>query len=103
MRATLAKILHAASGDAPRPSGAGGAEVAMVPRGGGFLTRVPVPDTLPAWLSEADLDFYAGEFARTGFRGGLSWYRNIDSSWEPVGAVRTGQGHRSGALYGRRP
>ena len=82
VRATLAKILYAASGDAPRPSGAGGAEVAMVPRGGGFLTRVPVPDTLPAWLSEADLDFYVGEFARTGFRGGLNWYRNIDRSWE---------------------
>ena len=81
VRATLAKILYAASGDAPRPSEAG-AEVAMVPRGGGFLTRVPVPNTLPAWLSEADLDFYAGEFARTGFRGGLNWYRNIDRNWE---------------------
>jgi pimeloyl-ACP methyl ester carboxylesterase len=43
---------------------------------------VPVPGTLPAWLSAADLDFYAGEFARTGFRGGLNWYRNIDRSWE---------------------
>ena len=34
------------------------------------------------WLTEADLDFYAGEFTRTGFRGGLSWYRNIDRNWE---------------------
>jgi hypothetical protein len=25
---------------------------------------------------------YAGEFARTGFRGGLNWYRNIDRNWE---------------------
>ena len=54
----------------------------MVPRDGGFLTRMPVPDVLPAWLSKADLDFYAGEFTRTGFRGGLNWYRNIDRSWE---------------------
>jgi len=23
-----------------------------------------------------------GEFARTGFRGGLNWYRNIDRNWE---------------------
>ena len=29
-----------------------------------------------------DIDFYAGEFARTGFRGGLNWYRNIDLNWE---------------------
>ena len=31
---------------------------------------------------EADVDFYAGEFARTGFRGGLNWYRNLDRTWE---------------------
>ena len=82
VRATLTKILYAASGDAPRLPGAGGGEVAMVSRDGGFLTRMPVPDILPAWLSKADLDFYVGEFTRTGFRGGLNWYRNIDRSWE---------------------
>ena len=82
VRATLTKILYAASGDAPRLPGAAGGEVAMVSRDGGFLTRMPVPDILPAWLSKADLDFYVGEFTRTGFRGGLNWYRNIDRSWE---------------------
>src|SRR4029077_12486393 len=41
-----------------------------------------VPETLPAWLSEADLDFCTEEFKRTGFRGGLNWYRNIDRLWE---------------------
>lgn len=41
-----------------------------------------VPETLPAWLTEADLDFYTKEFKRTGFRGGLNWYRNIDRIWE---------------------
>ena len=54
----------------------------MVPRHGGFLSQMVDPPSLPAWLTEADVDFYAGEFARTGFRGGLNWYRNIDRSWE---------------------
>lgn len=27
------------------------------------------------WLSEAELAVYAGEFGRTGFQGGLNWYR----------------------------
>ena len=54
----------------------------MVPRTGGFLTRTIDPPTLPAWLTEVDIDFYAGEFARAGFRGGLNWYRNIDRNWE---------------------
>ena len=50
-------------------------------RDGGFL---PIwrPRSLPPWLTEADVDFYAAEFGRTGFRGGLNWYRNIDRNWE---------------------
>jgi hypothetical protein len=54
----------------------------MVDRVGGFLAQLPSPENLPSWLSETDLDFYAGEFARTGFRCGLNWYRNIDRNWE---------------------
>jgi pimeloyl-ACP methyl ester carboxylesterase len=67
------------SGDAPpRPQPFG-----MVPLQGGLFARVPpVPPPLPAWLSEADVDYYTNEFTRTGFRGGLNWYRNIDRNWE---------------------
>jgi pimeloyl-ACP methyl ester carboxylesterase len=54
----------------------------MVPRRGGFLDGMPDPPVLPPWLTEADVDFLAGEFGRTGFGGGLNWYRNIDRSWE---------------------
>src|SRR5256884_8850453 len=54
----------------------------MVSREGGFLGRREAPAALPAWLTEADVDFYAAEFARSGFRGGLNWYRNIDRNWE---------------------
>jgi pimeloyl-ACP methyl ester carboxylesterase len=54
----------------------------MVPRQGGFLASTQNPVPLPLWLGEADIDFYAGEFARVGFRGGLNWYRNIDRNWE---------------------
>ena len=67
------------SGDAPlRPQPFG-----MVPLQGGLFARVPpVPPPLPAWLTEADIDYYTSEFTRTGFRGGLNWYRNIDRNWE---------------------
>ncbi len=40
------------------------------------------PEALPPWLTKEDVDFFAGEFRRTGFRGGLNWYRNIDRNWE---------------------
>ncbi|HEY2217218.1 MAG TPA: alpha/beta hydrolase [Solirubrobacteraceae bacterium] len=36
----------------------------------------------PAWLSEDELAVYVSAFERTGFTGGLNWYRNIDRNWE---------------------
>ncbi|MRG97057.1 alpha/beta fold hydrolase [Polyangium spumosum] len=34
------------------------------------------------FLSKIDLDTYVRIYKRTGFRGGLSWYRALDLSWE---------------------
>ena len=36
----------------------------------------------PDWMSEQELDVYIDAFERTGFSGGLNWYRNIDRNWE---------------------
>jgi len=36
---------------------------------------------LPNWLGSDDLDYFATEFTRTGFTGGLNWYRNMDRNW----------------------
>jgi pimeloyl-ACP methyl ester carboxylesterase len=58
----------------------------MVDRQSGLLAAMTSPPALPAWLTEGDLDFYAAEFARTGFSGGLNWYRNIDRNWELLAA-----------------
>jgi pimeloyl-ACP methyl ester carboxylesterase len=84
VRRTLRRLLHSASGDVPRGSAtiAAADAVGMVPRRGGFLSRLVEPAALPSWLTEADVEFYVEEFTRTGFRGGLSWYRNIDRNWE---------------------
>jgi pimeloyl-ACP methyl ester carboxylesterase len=73
-RATFRRLLTAASGEtAPL--------LPVVPEGGGFLDMCPDPERLPGWLTEADLDTYASEFAG-GFTGGLNWYRNLDRNWE---------------------
>ena len=83
-RHTIRTLLFSGSGDAPPRHSDGTPDTApgMVPRDGGFLSRRGAPGSLPGWLTEADVDFYADEFARTGFRGGLNWYRNIDRDWE---------------------
>jgi pimeloyl-ACP methyl ester carboxylesterase len=84
VRLTLRTILYAISGDAPRLVGSvvDRNAVGMVHRKRGFLGQLLNPVSLPSWLSETDVDFYATEFARTGFRGALNWYRNIDRNWE---------------------
>ena len=77
-RRTLRMLLYSASGSVPEDR----AWKFDLPKTAGFLDAMVDPDRLPAWLSEADLSVYTGEFARTGFRGGLNWYRNLDRNWE---------------------
>jgi pimeloyl-ACP methyl ester carboxylesterase len=48
----------------------------------GFIERLPEPDGLPDWISADEVDHYVAEFTRTGFTGGLNWYRNLDRNWE---------------------
>ena len=88
VRRTMRGILVGLSGDravadrqGSRPTAAG-----MVPRKGGLLDHLPDPARLPGWLTEQDVDFYVGEFTRSGFAGGLNWYRNIDRNWELLAA-----------------
>ncbi|MFI2780274.1 alpha/beta fold hydrolase [Streptomyces sp. ALB3] len=59
----------------------------FVARGGRLRDRFPT-GSLPAWLSEDDLDVYAGEFERTGLTGALNRYRNMDRDWEDLACHR---------------
>jgi pimeloyl-ACP methyl ester carboxylesterase len=65
------------SGDGP-----GRVAFGRIPAGCGCLDQLTEPEHLPAWLSEADIEEYAAQFSRTGFRGALNWYRNIARSAE---------------------
>ena len=56
--------LYSASGDAPPEK----RWRFLFEKSETFLDANTVPETLPAWVTEADLDFYTEEFKRTGFR-----------------------------------
>lgn len=76
VRGGLRRLMYVASGGAPpehrwRPV-----------LSGGFLEGMFDPGAAPAWLGEDQLDALTAEFTRTGFRPGLSWYRNHDRNWE---------------------
>jgi pimeloyl-ACP methyl ester carboxylesterase len=79
---TLRKLLYGASGNAPIDRD----NPLVVPEGQGFLDRMVAPPTPPAWLREEDIAVMIGQYRRTGFRGGLNWYRNIDRNWELTAA-----------------
>ena len=87
-RATLRNMLFGASGDgAAAAAGKSVPNLGMVPRGGGFLQGPGAPATLPSWISERDVDAYGEAFRRSGFRGGLNYYRNLDRNWEITAAL----------------
>jgi pimeloyl-ACP methyl ester carboxylesterase len=85
VRGWLAGIFAALSADTMAAPGA--PDPHFVARGGTMRERFPV-DRLPAWLDEAELDVYAGEFERTGLTGALNRYRNMDRDWEELAAHR---------------
>jgi pimeloyl-ACP methyl ester carboxylesterase len=84
VRSWLLGFYFGASGEAGRPPGGG--SLATVAMGGRLRDRFVIPDHLPSWLTEDDLDFYTAEFERTGFTGGLNRYRNVDRDWEDLAA-----------------
>ena len=80
--ATLRRITYSLSGD-----GAGGVAGLLAP-GTGFLHNTQDPAAMPAWVNRADLAYTSAEFERTGFLGGMNWYRSLRHSWEVMAPWR---------------
>ncbi|WP_432430933.1 alpha/beta fold hydrolase, partial [Streptomyces reticuliscabiei] len=83
VRGWLAGFYAALSADTmPRP---GAPDPHFVTRGGQGTLRERFPrGHLPSWLTDHELDFYAGEFERTGLTSALARYRNMDRDWEDL-------------------
>ena len=48
-----------------------------------YLEAMPEPPPLPwPWLTELELEFFVSEYSRSGFTGGLNWYRSMDLKWQ---------------------
>lgn len=95
IRTTMTQVFYALSGDAVEEER--WHPLSLDPSAGMF-TSTPVPDRLPGWISESDLDYFTSEFERTGFTGGLNWYRNFDRNWELTAAF-SGAKVRQPALF----
>lgn len=73
----LRKFYYALSGDAPD-----GTWPTDKTSGQRLLDGLVDPDPFPAWLAPADLDYYVGEFERSGFRGPINRYRNHERDFD---------------------
>lgn len=84
VRSWLYGFYVAASGESVRAEDGG--TITTVKAGGRLSDRFVLPLQMPTWLSEADLDHYAAEFERSGLRGPLNRYRNVDRDWYDLAA-----------------
>lgn len=92
--ATIRRLTFSLSGD-----GAGGVAGLLAP-GRGFLHNTVDPPEMPPWVDADDLAYTIAEFRRTGFRGGLNWYRAITPSWELLAAWRGAAIHQPSLFVG---
>ena len=76
VRTALRKFYHMGSAQMDVTS------IAPKPADADMLSDLPDPDVMGAWLSDEDLDFYVSEFTKSGFRGPLNYYRNLNLTWE---------------------
>ena len=74
---TIRKFYHMASGEMNTSL------LSEKPADADLLSDLPDPGTqMGSWITEDDVAFYASEFKNSGFRGPLSYYRNLDLTWE---------------------
>jgi pimeloyl-ACP methyl ester carboxylesterase len=81
VRGALRRLYFASSGNSDGRWG--GAEKL---HGEPMLQGLADPNPFPAWLTEQDIDYYVGEFERSGFRGPLNRYRNFERDWALMSA-----------------
>ncbi len=75
-REFLTRVFYALSGDYHY------LDVWKHPPGTAYLDALPQAPPFPwPWLTELEMEFFVSEYARTGFTGGLNWYRAMDLRW----------------------
>jgi epoxide hydrolase A/B len=75
VRRTVLAFLCSESGDASRVPD-------LMVGESGLIDTLEILDPLPRWLTEEDIEHWTAEFTRTGFAGGINWYRNVNTNWE---------------------
>lgn len=89
VRDTLRKLYYQGSGDSGLAWGAPEKKA-----NDKLLTGMVDPQPFPAWLSEADIDYFTHEFEGSGFRGPLNRYRNFERDHAYMATVEDTKVHQ---------
>ena len=65
-----------------------------ITEGKGFLGNISPVGSCRIGSSEADIAYFAEAYRKSGFRGGLNWYRNLDRNWELTAPWQGAQIHQ---------
>jgi len=76
VRGCLRRMYYLASGDIYDDTSTDMTLISDKAHGEKMFTGVPDPQPFPAWLSDADIDYFVHEFEGSGFRGPINRYRN---------------------------
>jgi pimeloyl-ACP methyl ester carboxylesterase len=74
---TIVNTLYSASGEPPAEQRS---KFVVDPKEAASLVMGQTPRK-PTFVTDADIEFFVGEFERSGFVGGLNYYRNVDRNW----------------------
>jgi len=81
---TLLGFYYSASGEAPPEK----RWRAIFSRSERLIDTIPAPDTIPSFLTTSDLEYYTQQFTKSGFRGPINWYRNMDRNAESLAFLK---------------
>jgi pimeloyl-ACP methyl ester carboxylesterase len=82
-RGFLSRVFHALSADYHY------LDVWKHPPGATYMQALPEAPPLPwRWLSEIELEMFVSDYARSGFAGGINWYRAMDLRWRQRASYR---------------
>lgn len=76
VRGSIVNALYSASGEPPADQRW---KFALDPKDAANL--LPPAPKKPSFVTDEDIEFFVDEFKRTGFAGGLNYYRNVDRNW----------------------
>jgi len=95
VRTTLTKLYYWISGEGQK-AGVRPAKEADAK----LLDGLDMPDRLPQWLSEGELDYYVSQFEKSGFRGPLNRYRTPVLDYEQQAEIEHNKIEQPSAFIG---